>query len=104
MAGVANTDARRSGRVPANLQMEVLLNTQSAKLRQKVSTVDMSLLGVGIRVCGSLVPGQTVTLIPSESSPNVFPCRVVWVKPLGSELYSQVGLEFCEIARLVRRN
>jgi hypothetical protein len=125
MASVASTEARRSGRVSTNLQMELLLESQSGKkMRQNVLIVNMSLLGVGIRLCGALLPEQTVTLIPSDRSFNVYPCRVVWIrllgsdlysevlesvnrrfqvglKPLGSEIYSEVGLEFWGIAKLI---
>jgi hypothetical protein len=83
--------------------MDLLLESQSGKLRQKVLIVNISLLGVGIQFWGALVPQQTVTLIPSNSSFNVYPCRVMWVKPLGSELYSEAGLEFWGIAKLIPR-
>ena len=127
MASVTSTDARRSARLSANLQMELLLESERGeKMRQNVLIVNMSLLGAGIRLCGALLPEQTITLIPSGSSFNVYPCRVVWIrqlgsdlysevlesvnrrfqlgkKPLGSELYSEVGLEFWGIAKLVPR-
>jgi hypothetical protein len=104
MGTSARPNTRRSDRVPVNLQMELFLESQTGKIRQKVSVVDMSLLGVRIRSGGTLVPGQTVTLIPSERSFNVYPCRVVWVGPPGPELYSDAGLEFSPVAQLIPRS
>jgi hypothetical protein len=92
-------DKRRSDRTQANLLMTLLIEHQGTKVRQKVWTVDITLLGVRIRSCEVLVPGQMVILIPSDRSFNVYPCRVAWVGPLGPELYSDAGLEFKSVGR-----
>lgn len=97
-------EARRSRRIPANLQMELLLTSQYGKVRQKVTIVDMSLLGVRIRSIGSLVQGQMVTLVPSEASINVYPCQVMWTVNSGIQFYSEAGLEFQAMARKASEN
>jgi PilZ domain-containing protein len=98
MALIPGANRRRSERVPTNLQMELHIESKSGKLRRKVTVLNMSLFGVGIRSYAALAPEQTVTLVPSERSLNVYPCRVVWVKPSRSELYGEAGLEFWAVA------
>jgi len=93
MAENMRTDARRVGRSPVSLQTEILLETGGRRGRQMVTVIDMSLLGLRIRLIGALFPGQLVTLIPSERSPNIYPCRVKWASALGAEFYTEAGLE-----------
>jgi hypothetical protein len=103
---VSNTgkERRRSPRLDSSMQTELLLEFHAGKARQSVRVINSSLLGVGIRSIGTLVQGQTVTLIPSDRSPNAYSCRVAWVKQLGSQLYSEAGLEFCGVARRAPAN
>jgi hypothetical protein len=99
MIDAIRTNTRRVGRFPVSLQTDLLLDARNGRLRRTVTIVDMSLLGVRIRSIGALVPGQTVTLIPSEHSTHVFPCQVMWAVPTGSQLYSEAGLEFRGLSR-----
>lgn len=99
MAQLARTERRRLRRVTVNLQMELVVETRAGQVRQKVTIVDMSLLGVRIRLVGSLVAGQRATLIPCDRSVTVYPCQVMWVSPVGSQFYSEAGLEFWPVAR-----
>jgi hypothetical protein len=100
MALGTSDDRRRSDRVATNRQMDLLFESRHVEARQqKISVVDMSLLGVRIRTIGVLVPGQKTTLIPTEHSIHNYPCRVVWVRSLSSQMYSEAGLEFCAIDR-----
>jgi PilZ domain-containing protein len=95
MEATTRVNARRTERVPVNLQMTLLLYSHGKKTSHTVWAVDMSLLGVRVRSGGALVPGQTVDLVPrSDGSWNVYPCRVVWSSPPGPELFNEAGLEF----------
>ena len=98
MAVSTRTNTRRSGRSPAHLQITLLLESQRRKIGQKIGTVDISATGARIRSCGALVPGQMVMLIPNQPPRNVYFYRVVWVNPVGPQLYSEAGLEFGRLA------
>ena len=104
MATSAGTSNRRLIRIPANTRVTVLLESQGGQIGQGVWTVDVSPLGVRIRSFGALVPGQTVTLIPTEDSSKLYPCRVVWVSPSGPQLYSEAALEFWAVAKPIARS
>lgn len=93
MAELARNDARRVGRIPANLHTEMLVESGGRRDRQMVAVVDMSLLGVRIRLIGRLLRGQAVLLVPSERSSTVYHCQVRWVADLGIQFYSEAGLE-----------
>ena len=91
----AYEERRRSARAPTNAQVRLVLHSlDGRKIGQTVWTIDMSPFGVRVRSNGTLTPGHTVELIPTEGSWNSFPCRVVWTSPPGPELFSESGLEY----------
>ena len=91
----AHEERRRSPRAPTNVQVTLVVQSHDArKIAQIVWTTDMSPFGVRVRSNGTLVPGHTIELIPTEGSWNSFPCRVVWTSPPGPELFSESDLEY----------
>ncbi len=91
----AYEEKRRSPRARTNVQVTLIVQSHDGrKIGQTVSTLDMSPFGVRVRSNGTLMPGHTVELIPTEGSWNSFPCRVVWTSPPGPELFSESGLEY----------
>ena len=91
----AYEEKRRSPRAPTNVQVTLIVQSHDGrKIGQIVWTLDMSPFGVRVRSNGTLMPGHTVELIPTQGSWNSFPCRVVWTSPPGPELFSESGLEY----------
>ncbi len=87
-------EKRRAQRLGTNYQMALILQNEGRRLSYKVRTVDISQLGLRIRLVGSLISGQTVDVVPAEGSWNSYPCRVVWSRAVGSEFFNDAGLEF----------
>ena len=89
------TDARRHERVPANYQMMLIIHKEGHEIGHTVWTLDMSQGGARIRLQGALIPGQTVSLLPSEDGRDAYPCRVAWwSNSSGPGRLSEAGLEF----------
>lgn len=91
---VRPADARRSHRVTSNMSMTLVLELDGKKVRHKGYLVDVSTLGARIRSGGTLAAGQSVELILTEGSWNVYPCRVVWANAAGLRPSSEAGLEY----------
>jgi len=89
----SGSDRRRLERVATSRRMNLFFEGKGRQ--QRAAMVDMSLLGVRIRTIGALIPGQHITMLPTEYAAHTFPCRVVWVSSSSSEVYSDAGLEFC---------
>ena len=87
-------DARRSNRALSELQMMLILHREGKEIGFTVWAIDISRSGVRIKLKGSLVPGQTVQLLPAEDSRNAYPCRVVWSNSPRAPRLSEAGLEF----------
>jgi hypothetical protein len=89
------TDTRRSQRVSADFRMMLIIHKEDQEIGHTVWTVNMSQSGTRIKLKGTLVPGQTVWLLPAEDGRHEYPCRVVWVfTPTGLDRWSEAGLEF----------
>ena len=89
------TDMQRSQRVPADFRMMLIIHKEGQEIGQTVWTVNMSQTGARIKLRGTLVPGQTVCLLPAEDGRDEYPCRVVWAfTPTGLDRWSEAGLEF----------
>jgi PilZ domain-containing protein len=96
-------EARRSQRLPSKMSMTLVLELEGKKVRYKGRLVDVSTLGVRVRSGGALAAGQSVELILTEGSWNVYPCRVVWVGATAPESTSDAGLEYKTPWTAVRR-
>ncbi|PYV11576.1 MAG: hypothetical protein DMG23_03930 [Acidobacteria bacterium] len=98
MSGVATESfpvSRRSERVPTQIAIILIVETEGERLENETSTVDFSQHGVRIQVSSSgLTPGQIVEVIPTQDPSYSVRSRVVWVGPTGSDQKDQAGLEF----------
>jgi len=65
--------------------------TESGELIKDSSTIDISELGVRLRLCGQIVPGQIADLFLNRRPER---CRVVWTLPVGTSKELIAGLEF----------
>ncbi len=87
-------DARRANRSPSEFQLIVIMRKDGKEIGHTGWTVDISQAGARIKFKGSLVPGQTVQILPDDDSRSAYPCRVVWSTPAQPERLSEAGLEF----------
>jgi len=73
--------------------MHAPLSTGSGKggLIEDSSTIDISELGVRLRLRGQVVPGQIVNVFLNKHPER---CRVVWTSPDGTNKGLIAGLEF----------
>jgi hypothetical protein len=96
MNGNLDPKTRRSER--HQIQMAVLLLTDSneKKNRNEAFTVDLSRYGCRIEGSVSLIPGQLVQLLPSDSPRAAILGRVVWVGKPTSDLAGESGIEFLQ--------
>lgn len=67
------------------------IGPSSGDLIKDSSTIDISELGVRLRLRGHIVPGQIVNVF-LNSHPEQ--CRVVWTSPAGGTNQLIAGLEF----------
>ena len=96
MQSSRSDERRRLDRVVTNRRMDFLFSQRNEAVpQQRAAILDMSLLGVRVRTIGTLIPGQSITLLPIAHALHSFPCRVVWVRSSSFEVYSEAGLEFC---------
>ena len=84
-------DRRRAKRVTITLHAPISTNAGSGVLNEDSSTIDISELGVRLRLRGQIVPGQIVDVFLNNHPEQ---CRVVWTSPTSSKDYLIAGLEF----------
>jgi len=96
MTGNPNPKARRSERHPIQMAVTLLTEPNEAENRNEAFTVDLSRHGCRIEASASLIPGQLVHLLPSESPGAAILGRVVWVGKPASDLAGESGIEFLQ--------
>ena len=86
-----NQDRRRANRVTFKVPAPLSIGSSSGDLIRDSSTIDISELGVRLRLHGQIEPGSIVevffTIRPEQ-------CRVVWTSPSGVTSEVTAGLEF----------
>ena len=78
------------------MALVLVTNPTDVEEREEAFAVDISRHGCRIQGTASLVPGQLIHLIPSESSTAAMSGRVVWVGEPASELAGEAGIEFLQ--------
>ena len=86
-----NQDRRRANRVAFTVRAPLSTGSGSGGLIEDSSTIDISELGVRLRLRGQIVPGQIVDVLLSKRSER---CRVVWTNPTSIRRELIAGLEF----------
>jgi PilZ domain len=86
-----NHDRRRANRVTFTVRAPVSTDSGNGDLFEDSTIVDISELGVCLRLRGEIVPGQIVNVFLNRRSEE---CRVVWTSPASRKDYLIAGLEF----------
>jgi hypothetical protein len=84
-------DRRRANRVTFTMHAPLSTTTGSGVLSENSSTVDVSELGIRLRLHGQIEPGSIVEVFLTKHPEQ---CRVVWTIPAGVTSKSIAGLEF----------
>lgn len=87
----SDQDRRQSKRVTFTMHAPLSSTSGSGVLDEKSSTIDISELGVRLRLHGQIEPGSIVEVFLSKRPE---PCRVVWTSPSGVTSEATAGLEF----------
>ena len=87
---------RRSERKPLGRAVSLVVDSERSRIVHRVFGVDLSALGIRVRAEIALLPGQLVTVIPSEGNSQAVRSRVVWVGETGSERAGEAGIAFLE--------
>ena len=83
-------DRRRANRVAFSMHAPVSTGPGNSDLIKDSSTIDISELGVRLRLRGQIVPGQIVNVF-INNHPEQY--RVVWTSPASTDDYLIAGLE-----------
>lgn len=89
-------ETRRSERHEIRMALVLVTNPNDVEEQEETFAVDISQHGCRIQGAASLVPGQLIHLIPSESSTAAMSGRVVWVGEPASALAGEAGIEFLQ--------
>ena len=84
-------ERRRANRVAFTMRAPLSTGSGNGDLIEDSTTIDISELGVRLRLRGQVVPGQIVNVF-LNSHPEQ--CRVVWTSPVGGTNQLIAGLEF----------
>jgi hypothetical protein len=87
----SNQDRRRANRVTITVHAPLSIASDSGVLNENASTVDISELGVRLRIHGQIEPGSIVEVFLTKHPEQ---CRVVWTNPAGVTKQLIAGLEF----------
>src|SRR5580693_2258650 len=84
-------DRRRAVRVTFTTLAPLSTSPSSGTLIENSSTIDVSELGIRLRLRGQIEPGSIVEVFLTKRPEQ---CRVVWTSPAGVASQSIAGLEF----------
>ena len=84
-------DRRRANRVTFTMHAPLSTSSGSGVLNENSSTIDISELGVRLRLHGQIEPGSIVEVFLTKRPEQ---CRVVWTSPSGVTSEVTAGLEF----------
>ena len=84
-------DRRRANRVAFTMHAPLSTGSGKGDFIEDSSTIDISELGVRLRLRGQVVPGQIVNVFLNKHPER---CRVVWTSPDGTNKGLIAGLEF----------
>jgi PilZ domain len=85
---------RRSNRIYVHVPVTIVVDSQGARVTYEATTVDLSTLGMRVRLNVAMVPGEHVDLILAGRSQKPFPSEVVWAAEAAPEQGREIGLVF----------
>jgi|GEM_PF-1746995 len=87
---------RRAERRALDKLVTLVVESDRERISHGAYGIDLSTLGIRVRAGVDLLPGQLVTVIPSEGAGHAVPSRVVWVGEEGSQRAGEAGIAFLE--------
>ena len=87
----SDQERRRAKRVTFTMPAPLSTSSGSGVLNDNSSTVDVSELGIRLRLHGQIEPGSIVEVFFTKRPEQ---CRVVWTSPAGVTNQLIAGLEF----------
>ena len=88
---LSDQDRRRAVRVKFTMRAPLSTSSGSGVLIENSSTIDISELGVRLRLHGQIEPNSIVEVFLTKRPEQ---CRVVWTSPGGATSEVTAGLEF----------
>jgi PilZ domain len=93
MATGTKSNARRLDRIPTNMPVTLLIESQGQSHRQRARLFDISDTGMRLKTGVALVKGQQVEIVSQHGMQEPERARVVWVSEVESEPAHWVGVE-----------
>jgi PilZ domain len=84
---------RREVRVRKNLDLVLVVKSESGEKEQTATTLDLAEHGLRVATRLKLREGQTVYAFSRQGRPQFGSCRVVWAHQQAESRLSEVGLE-----------
>ena len=87
---------RQAERIPAELPIQLILESLFSKRVHRAQTIDISRSGARVRSSVTMSPGQSVRLVPNEGVRRSIEGRIVWVNRIVSAPGGEAGIEFMQ--------
>ena len=93
MGALPQRQPRREVRVRQNLNLVLVVKSDSGEKKQSATTVDLAEHGLRISTRVKLNEGQTVYAFSHQGGYHFGSCRVVWTARQGESQLGEAGLE-----------
>lgn len=93
MGALPQRRPRREVRVRRNLDLVLVVKSESGEKKQSATTLDLAEHGLRIATRLKLNEGQTVYAFSRQGGYHFGSCRVVWTNPQRARQLSEAGLE-----------
>ena len=93
MGALPQRQPRREVRVRQNLNLVLVVKSESGEKKQSATTVDLAEHGLRISTRVKLNEGQTVYAFSRQGGYHFGSCRVVWTSRQRESLLGEAGLE-----------
>jgi PilZ domain len=93
MGALPERQPRREVRVRQNLNLVLVVKSESGEKKQSATTLDLAEHGLRVTTRLKLSEGQTVYAFSQQGSHHFGICRVVWSRQQRERQLAEVGLE-----------
>jgi PilZ domain len=93
MGALSQRQPRREVRVRQNLNLVLVVKSETGEKKQSATTLDLADHGLRIATRLKLSEGQTVYAFSREGGYHFGSCRVVWTSQPGDSQLAEAGLE-----------